>query len=138
MKENQHMIDWINNLGYWLLHGVLPAALLFAAGSLLIRFGVKIITRIFEKSNMEPIAYKLILKVLKAAAYTLLGLMVASKLGIDVSGTSPGDRGFLPARRQEHHSFRPFPDENANQVPPCLYTRFSLLGNKYGFVSCFV
>lgn len=80
------MIEWFYNLGYWMLHVALPAALIFAAGCLLIRIGSKIVTRILEKSRLEPIAYQLIVKVLRVVAYTLLGLIVASKLGIDVSG----------------------------------------------------
>ena len=80
------MIEWIYSLGYYLLHVVLPAAVIFAVGVLAIRMGLKLVTKILEKSKLEPIAYKLILKVLQVVAYILLGLIVASKLGIDVSG----------------------------------------------------
>lgn len=80
------MIEWLNNLGYYLLHVGLPAVFIFAVGVLAIRIGMKLVTKILENSKMEPIAYKLILKVLRVAAYVLLGLIVASKLGIDVTG----------------------------------------------------
>ena len=80
------MIEWIYSIGFYLLHTVLPAAVIFAVGVLVIRMGLKLVTKILEKSKLEPIAYKLILKVLQVVAYILLALIVASKLGIDVSG----------------------------------------------------
>ena len=80
------MNEWFYSVGYYLLHVVLPAALLFAVGVLAIRMGKKLLGKILERSKMEPIAVNLIMKVLQAAAYLLLSLMVASKLGIDVSG----------------------------------------------------
>lgn len=80
------MIEWMYSVGYYLLHVVLPAAVIFAIGVFAIRVGLKLVTKILEKSKLEPIAYKLILKVLRVVAYILLGLIVASKLGIDVSG----------------------------------------------------
>ena len=80
------MMDWIYNLGFYLMNVVLPAAVIFAVGVLAIRMGLKLIKKILERSKLEPIAYNLILKVLQVVAYILLGLIVASKLGIDVSG----------------------------------------------------
>ncbi len=72
---------WAAILANWL-----PAAIIFALGMLLIRIGLKLVRKILERSKMEPIAYNLILKMLQTVAYVLLGLIVASKLGIDVSG----------------------------------------------------
>ena len=80
------MIEWLYSVGYYLLHVVLPAVLLFAVGVLAIRVGKKLVAKILERSKLESIAVNLIMKVLQVAAYVLLGLMVASKLGIDVSG----------------------------------------------------
>ena len=80
------MLEWFYSLSSYLLHVVLPAALIFAVGVLAIRMGLKLVRKILERSKLEPIAYNLILKVLRVVAYVLLGLIVASKLGIDVSG----------------------------------------------------
>ena len=80
------MLEWFLSVGYYLLHVVLPAAVLFAIGVLAIRLGLKLVKKILENSKLEPIAVNLIMKVLQVVAYILLGLIVASKLGIDVSG----------------------------------------------------
>ena len=80
------MLEWFYSIGYYLLHVALPAAVIFAIGVLAIRMGLKLVEKILGKSKMEPIAVNLILKVLQVVAYILLGLIVASKLGIDVSG----------------------------------------------------
>ena len=80
------ILVWFNALLNFTLLTVLPAAVIFAVGVLLIRFGMKLATALLEKSKMEPAATNLILKVLKVALYALLALIVASKLGIDVTG----------------------------------------------------
>ena len=80
------ILIWFNALLNYILLTVLPAALIFAVGVLLIRIGMKLATSILEKSKMETVASNLILKVLKVALYALLALIVASKLGIDVTG----------------------------------------------------
>lgn len=80
------MLEWFLSIGYYLLHVVLPAAVIFAIGVLAIRLGLKLVKKILENSKLEPIAVNLIMKVLQVVAYILLGLIVASKLGIDVSG----------------------------------------------------
>ncbi len=72
---------WATLVTHWF-----PAAIILGLGILLIRFGLKLVAKILERSPMEPIAYNLILKVLQVAAYILLGLIVASKLGLDVTG----------------------------------------------------
>jgi small conductance mechanosensitive channel len=80
------ILIWFNALLNYILLTVLPAALIFAVGVLLIRIGMKLVTSILEKSKMEAVAANLILKVLKVALYALLALIVASKMGIDVTG----------------------------------------------------
>lgn len=80
------MLEWFLSFGYYLLHVVLPAAVIFAIGVLAIRLGLKLVKKILDNSKLEPIAVNLIMKVLQVVAYILLGLIVASKLGIDVSG----------------------------------------------------
>lgn len=80
------MLEWFYSIGYYLLHVALPAAVVFAIGVLAIRVGLKLVKKILENSKMETIAINLIMKVLRVVAYVLLALVVASKLGIDVSG----------------------------------------------------
>ena len=80
------MTEFLYNLSAYLIHVALPAAIIFAVGVLLLRMVLKLVSRILEKSKLESIAVKLILRVLRVVGYTLLGLTVASKLGVDVSG----------------------------------------------------
>lgn len=64
---------------------VLPAVIILVAGILLIQLVNRIITTALEKSRLEKAAHSLILSVANAAMYVLLGLIVATKLGIDVT-----------------------------------------------------
>lgn len=65
---------------------VLPAAVLAAVGILGISLVVKLLEKSLEKTKLEKAAHKLILSVVRIGLYLLLALMVASKLGIDVTG----------------------------------------------------
>lgn len=80
------MIEILSMLGTFIVATLLPAVVIFAVGVLLIRMVMKLLTKLLEKSKLESIAYNLILKVVQVVAYLLLGLIVASHLGIDVSG----------------------------------------------------
>ena len=75
-----------DNIGYFATDRLLPAALIVAVGILLIRTVMKLGTAILTKSQLDPVAHGLILKATRVVLYILLGLVVASKLGIDVSG----------------------------------------------------
>ncbi len=77
---------WLSGIGTFLIASVLPAAILFAAGVLLIRIVITIVTRFLEKSKLEKAAHNLIKTVVRVVLYGLLALMVADKLGIDVTG----------------------------------------------------
>ena len=78
--------NWAYNLGYFVTDRLLPAAVLFAVGVLVIRMVLKLAAAILNKSKLDAVAHGLILKAIQVALYILLGLMVASKAGIDVSG----------------------------------------------------
>lgn len=78
--------NWFYNLGHFAMDRLLPAALIFAVGVLAIRVVLKLATAILNKSKLDPVAHGLILKAIQVVLYVLLGLMTASKLGIDVSG----------------------------------------------------
>lgn len=64
---------------------VVPALIVLVAGVLVIRIVNKIIKTTLEKTKLEKAAHSLILSVANVAMYILLGLIVATKLGIDVT-----------------------------------------------------
>ena len=65
---------------------LLPAVILLAIGALVIRTVMTIVQKFLDKSKLEKAAHSLIKSLVKVALYLLLGLAVASKLGIDVTG----------------------------------------------------
>lgn len=77
-------------LGTWFaVHPVLGtvcrALILLAAGILAIRIVGRVLKVSLEKTKLEKAAHSLITSLANAAMYVLLGLMVASSLGIDVT-----------------------------------------------------
>lgn len=64
---------------------ILPAAILFALGVLVVQVVMKTVAALLEKSKLEKAAHSLIKSVTSVVLYGLLALMVASKLGIDVT-----------------------------------------------------
>lgn len=62
------------------------AVLMLVIGVFLIRFVMGLINKSLEKSKLEKAAHSLILSLIRAALYLLLGLSTASALGIDVTG----------------------------------------------------
>lgn len=77
------MIDFIQTLT---VATVLPAVILLVIGVLAIRVLMKLVDKSLSKTKLEKAATSLIRSLLKVVLYVLLGLMVASKLGIDVTG----------------------------------------------------
>ena len=65
---------------------MLHAVLVLVIGLLIIRVVTKLLQGGLEKSHLEKAAHSLILSLAKVAIYILLGLSVASSLGIDVTG----------------------------------------------------
>ena len=61
------------------------ALIILVIGVLAIRIIGKVLTKALEKSRLEKAAHVLILSLAKTALYILLGLIVASTLGIDVT-----------------------------------------------------
>ena len=64
----------------------LPALILLLLGILCIRFAVKLVEKAMEKSKLEKAVHKLVTSTTQILLYALLALIVASKLGIDVTG----------------------------------------------------
>ena len=68
------------------LTALVPALVLLAVGLLVVRVILKIVDRSLRRSKLERAATGLIRSLLKVTLYLLLGLMVASRLGVDVTG----------------------------------------------------
>ena len=77
---------WIAGISTFLIGSVLPAAILLAVGILVIRIVLTIVTRLLERSKLEKAAHSLIKTAIRVVLWLLLSLIVADKLGIDVTG----------------------------------------------------
>lgn len=69
-----------------LIANLLPTALILVVGMFIIRTVLKVLQGLLDKSKLEKAAHSLILSVVRVVMYVLLGLIVADKLGVDVSG----------------------------------------------------
>lgn len=78
--------NWLSLLGSFFTAKILPAVIIAAIGILAIRLVLNITTKALERSALEKAAHSLILSAIRVVLYILLGLMLASKLGIDVTG----------------------------------------------------
>ena len=65
---------------------LLPALLILLVGIVAIRFAANLAEKALEKSKLEKAAHKLVLSATQVLLFGLLALIVASKLGIDVTG----------------------------------------------------
>ena len=86
MNFMQTIGSWLGIVGGFALSNILPAVIIAAIGILAIHLLAKIISGALDKSKLEKNARDLILSVLKIVLYVLLGLIIASRLGIDVTG----------------------------------------------------
>ena len=77
------MLEFFKNLT---LESILPALVMLVVGILVIRVVLRLVKKSLAKSKLERAATSLIHSLLKVVLLLLLGLMVASKLGIDVTG----------------------------------------------------
>ena len=77
---------WFSSLGDYALDRVLPAVLMLLAGLFVIRIIMKIVQKFLDASKLEKAAHSLIKSLIRVVLYLLLGLSVASSLGIDVTG----------------------------------------------------
>ena len=76
-------VAWVTGLT---LQTVLPVIILLAVGVLVIKALLKIIDKTLEKAKLEKAAVTLLKSLAKAVLYLLLAMMVADRLGIDVTG----------------------------------------------------
>ena len=64
---------------------LLPALLILIAGIVIIKLVNKIVKTALNKTKLEKAAHSLIISVANVAMYIILGLIIATKLGIDVT-----------------------------------------------------
>ena len=83
------MFNWISSLAAALFSALtvylVPALIIVVIGLLAIQAVRKVITAALEKTKLEKAAHSLVLSVVSAVMYVILGLIVASRLGIDVT-----------------------------------------------------
>ena len=65
---------------------IVPTVILLVAGVFTIRVILKLVDRSMSRTRLEKAATSLIRSLLRVVLYLLLGLMVASRLGVDVTG----------------------------------------------------
>ena len=80
------LINWITSLGTTLLGNVFKAVIIAVVGYLIIRLVIQLLGKVLDKSKLDKQAHGLIMTLAKTVMYVLLALMVASGLGIDVTG----------------------------------------------------
>lgn len=80
------IINWLSTQLRLIMENVLPAVLVLVAGLLAIRIVMTLIQKLLDKANLEKAAHSLIKSVARVVLYLLLGMMVADRLGIDVTG----------------------------------------------------
>ena len=64
---------------------VVPAILILVIGIVIIKLVNKIVKTALDKTKLEKAAHSLIISVVNVALYIVLGLIIATKLGIDVT-----------------------------------------------------
>lgn len=78
--------EWFDGIVNFLMNRGLSAVIIMVVGIMLGRVIMTVVDKALNKSKLEKAAYSLIRSLLKAVLYILLGLIVASKLGVDVTG----------------------------------------------------
>lgn len=80
------ILTWLSLAGTFVLSKALPMIALTALGILAVQVVLKLVKKMLEKSKLEKAAHTLIVTACQVVLYILLALMVASGLGIDVTG----------------------------------------------------
>lgn len=78
-------MDWKNFIKSLTLEKLTPSIVLVAAGILVIRLLMKLFDKALERSRLQRTANSMLRSGMKILLYFLLGLMVCSQLGVDVS-----------------------------------------------------
>ena len=80
------VFTWLADLAATAVRNLLKAIPVLVIGLLVIRIVMTLVKKTLEKSRLNQDAHTLILSLIRAVLYVLLALMVASTLGIDVTG----------------------------------------------------
>ena len=80
------ILAWLSMIGTYLVANILPAVLIAAVGILAIYLVMNLVGKLLDKSKLDKVAKNLLKTVARVALYGLLALMVADKIGIDVTG----------------------------------------------------
>lgn len=80
------IVTWLTTQGLNLAGLALKGVVIAVIGYFVIRIVNKLLTNILEKSKLEKAAHSLILTLTKTVLYVLFALVLASSLGIDVTG----------------------------------------------------
>ena len=80
------VFTWLSDLAITAVRNLLKAIPVLVIGLLVIRIVMTLVKKTLEKSRLNQDAHTLILSLIRAVLYVLLALMVASTLGIDVTG----------------------------------------------------
>ena len=80
------VFTWLADLAATAVRNLLKAIPVLVIGLLVIRIVMTLLKKTLEKSRLNQDAHTLILSLIRAVLYVLLALMVASTLGIDVTG----------------------------------------------------
>ena len=78
--------SWLAEASTFALGKLVPVLLILVAGLIIIRLVMTMLEKLLRRSKLEKAAYSLIKTVARSLMYILLALMLASKLGIDVTG----------------------------------------------------
>jgi small conductance mechanosensitive channel len=78
--------DMLTGMGGFALNRLLPAVILLLVGLIIIKLLLRIVKIMLSKSRLEKAAHSLIRSVVKVVLLVLLVLIVASSLGVDVTG----------------------------------------------------
>lgn len=81
----QFILSILSNVLNFLVNRTLPAVIVLVIGILAIVIVTRVVDAALKKSKLEKAAHSLIKSVVKVALFILLGLIVCSKLGLDVT-----------------------------------------------------
>ncbi len=82
----ESLMEWLGSLTKYGLDKVIPAMILLVMGILIVRILMRILKNAFQRTHLEKAAVSLITSAVRILLYLLLMLIVASSLGIDVTG----------------------------------------------------
>ena len=80
------IVSFFHSLNTPLLNTVFKVVIIVVLGTLLMRIINRTVKRILENSKLEKAAHSLIRTLVKTVMYVLFGLILASSIGIDVTG----------------------------------------------------